>query len=135
VACKQDLATFKFSFTPEDAVTYLAALTADFLDPAAFDLLPFEVVSSAREKPVALQGAYTLPDDRLGDLPLHYARRLEEAITDVEESMFGHYWRSPLLDLANVRVPTDAFAKVRRRFYPLERGLAPDQPGEAEEDE
>jgi hypothetical protein len=122
ISCKEDLYTYTYSISADEAGAYLGHLAADFLDPTAFDLLPFEVIAKDGNKPKSLSAAYFLPEEQLGSLSMEYRSRLEEKIEEAGESDFGHYWRSPLLDLAMVQVPEDPFVKIRRRFRLLDRG-------------
>jgi exonuclease V gamma subunit len=122
VLCKEELYTYSYSITEDEAGAYLENLAADFLDPTSFDLLPFELIAEDTRKPTSLSAAYVLPDDQLGDLPTEYYRLLAEKIEQASDTNFGNFWHSPLLDLARVQVPEDAFAKIRRRFRLLDRG-------------
>ncbi len=105
----------------------MADLAADCLDSTAFDLLPFEMIVKDY-KPWGkgqLADAYLLPEDKIGALAEDYHERLEDKIEDARENPFNkNYWDSPLLELGDVRVPADAFAKVRKRFRMMNLCLA-----------
>jgi hypothetical protein len=122
ISCKDDLYTYTYTVTEEEARAYLSELVADFLDPTAYDLLPFEVIAKDSSKQHPLSAAYLLPDHQVEALRANYHLRLKDRIEEARESDFGNYWRSPLLDLAGVQVPEDALAKIRRRFRALDRG-------------
>jgi len=120
IANKETLNTYRYDFTEGEALTYLAELAADFLDPTTFDLLPFEVFADMGK----LADAYILADDQIGNRAANYREELEEKIEEASESDRGNFWRNSLLDLAQVMVPEDAFHKVRKRFRLLDRGPA-----------
>jgi exonuclease V gamma subunit len=122
VAGRDAVCRYAYASSAEEARAYLTHLAADFLDPTTFDLLPFDVIIKDADKDTSLAAAYSLAADQLGDLPATYYQRLHERVEEEQESDFGGYWRSPLLDLAKVQAPEDAFAKVRRRFRLLDQG-------------
>ncbi len=119
IACSESLESHTYKCTAEEARAYLTQLAADFLDPTSFDLLPFDVLAVDKE----FWDSFALPEDELGALSANYCVRFEEKIAEAREGK-AVYWDTPLLNLANARVPADAFAKMRRRFELLDRGLA-----------
>jgi hypothetical protein len=123
VSCKHDLHSYDYDLAVEEAAAYLGDLSADFFDPTAFDLLPFELIAGDGKKPGQLCDAYIAADEDAAE-PADYAERLEEEIAGARENDFGGYRHSPLLDLAKATVPPDAWAKIRRRFRLLDRGPA-----------
>jgi exonuclease V gamma subunit len=107
------------SITPDEALHYFVELTRDFLDPAQFDLLPFEALYRNYELERALDSNSTarIPPDT-------YRKGLENAIADLRENK-KYGWQLPLLvDMIDARVPADALAKVQRRFRLLDRAPA-----------
>jgi len=140
----------RYRLSPEEATAYLEALVRDYLDPSMFDLLPFPVVlhkelvqpyndASVREHlahTAGLAGAAPMvagleadfpgaDGDALGRLAAEYPARLTEAIEDERGKQFGRaYYPMDVLDIVDVRVPDDAFLKVRRRLKPLLEGVA-----------
>jgi len=135
----------RYRLLPEEAAAYLEALVRDYLDPSMFDLLPFPVVlhkelvqpyndTSVREHLAHTAGTggggsmadvlkAEFPDgdgDALGRLAAEYPARLTEAIDEELGKQFGRaYYPMDVLDIVDVRVPDDAFLKVRRRLRPL----------------
>src|SRR5262249_46320662 len=108
-----------FTYKPGDisaekARDYLTVLAADLLDPTSFDLLPLEALVPCAD----FRRAYQTVDE-IRDFPQRLENFLEE---EREKEGFSTYRRSPLLDLANAKVPLDALDKVRRRFRILDRG-------------
>lgn len=128
VSCRNELHSFSYeasALTPALAEAYLAHLVTDFLDPAAYDLLPFDVIIGDRPRyGPKLADAFLLEDHELGNLADVYFHQLEEKIEEARERNFNNFWNSPLLELASARVPADAFAKIRRRFKLLDIGPA-----------
>jgi exodeoxyribonuclease V gamma subunit len=110
----------------EEAHAYLGQLAGDFLQRGRFDLLPFDLLTADRNE--ALRQAYTLPDEagELDSLRLHYRELLRQAIDDDQRDGGDHpLWRPmQLLEIAEARVPDEAFDQVRRRFRLLDRTLA-----------
>src|SRR5207248_2752964 len=86
-----DIQLHSYRFSGHEAADYLSELAADFLQPGAFDLLPFEIVSGKD-----LAGAFTLPDELAGPLAADYRERLEESIEEAADNFYGNFWRSPL---------------------------------------
>jgi hypothetical protein len=103
-----------------EARSYLAELAADFLDRAAFDLLPFDLIVAGE----TLREAYVKENE--GELPdpREYVQLLQEAIEEDGEQEHPVFRGMKLLEIVEVRVPDDALAKVRRRFRILDRGPA-----------
>lgn len=105
--------------TAAEALRYLVDLTRDFLDPASFDLLPFEALARNRtlrlatlEDAAGLMGAET------------FCTMLSEYLADQRESARPAVKIPMLVEMAQARVPADALVKVRRRFPLLDRGPA-----------
>jgi hypothetical protein len=103
----------------EKAKAYLVTLAGDFLDRAAFDWLPLDLIVADKR----LKEAYLLEDKALPD-PQDYARLFRERIEEDGEKEHPDYRAMKLLEIVEPRVPEDALAKVRRRFRLLDRGPA-----------
>jgi exonuclease V gamma subunit len=100
--------------SPEEARHYLAELTTDYLDPKCLDLLPLSKIVGRQE----LYRAICQPDDQLGSLAEEFRTLLEEHLAeDAENGSIWNRWSTPLVELVGPRVPDDAFAKIRRRFW------------------
>jgi hypothetical protein len=123
VSCKHDLHSYDYDLAAEEAAAYLGVLSADFFDPTAFDLLPFELIAGDGKKPGQPCDAYIAADEDAAE-PADYVERLQDEIAGARENDFGAYRHSPLLDLAKATVPPDAWAKIRRRFRLLDRAPA-----------
>ena len=107
------------SITPTEASRYLAELARDFLDPAQFDLMPFDILCKNKELQLAFhEGIAPLRS------PDVYRTLLEEVIADERESTFSFIEFPLLVDMIRAQVPADALAKVQRRFQLLDRGPA-----------
>jgi exonuclease V gamma subunit len=104
--------------TPAEAMNYFVHLTRDFLDPAQFDLLPFEIVNKRGLSHAYREGlaAQMTPES--------YRTLVEDAITDMRENAYRGVKVPLLVDMVGARVPADALAKVQRRFRLLDRGPA-----------
>jgi hypothetical protein len=122
IAYTQGIRTWTYPkncITPTEALHYLVELTRDFLDPAQFDLLPFETLLKQRQLTQAFH------DDYLALVtPEMYRAWVEAAVTEQRENRFGTPAWSNLVEMAKPTVPADALAKVRRRFGMLDRGPA-----------
>jgi hypothetical protein len=121
VAHREGIATWSYppgDITSAEALRYLVDLARDFLDPAQFDLLPFDTMMRSASLRLALQHD-----------PVHMSAEvfrgmLVDSLNDQRENA-----RSPakvplLVEMAQAAVPADALAKVRRRFPLLDRGPA-----------
>jgi hypothetical protein len=113
----------KWSYGPEDisaaeAQAYLEQLTGDFLTRNSFDLLPFDLVA-AKE---SLRAAYLSPAECLD--PAQYAQLLEEEYEQDQDNEHPIYRAMKLLEIVEPLVPSDALAKLDRRFRLLDRGPA-----------
>jgi hypothetical protein len=104
---------------PEEAREWLTGLARDVLDPAGFDLLPFELIVGDR----VLRRAF---EDEADDAALaqRYPELIEDAIDDAADRPFGGWSLPAVLRGVELSPPADAWAKVRRRFRLLDRGLA-----------
>lgn len=107
------------SITGAEATQYLLELTRDFLDPAQFDLLPFDVLTSNKELQMAMHADFATQAT-----PEAFRLLLDEAVADARENTYGYDKIPPIVDMVNARVPADALAKVQRRFRLLDRGPA-----------
>jgi exonuclease V gamma subunit len=107
------------SITPAEAVSYFLDLTRDFLDPAQFDLLPFDVLCNNKELQAAMH-----EDFATQIAPETYRTVLEEAIVEIRENAYSFIQIPLLVDMVRAQVPADALAKVQRRFRLLDRGPA-----------
>ncbi len=121
---KEKCEQYTYMFSESEAVVYLNALAADYLNAAAFDLMPFDVIAGEGKKEGDLSAAYVLPAEQTGALAEDYHERLGEKIEDALEGSRTPHWYAPLLDLAKTDVPLDAFEKIGRRFRLLDRGPA-----------
>jgi exonuclease V gamma subunit len=105
------------SITPAEALHYLVELTRDFLDPTQFDLIPFEAVVRSRVLRLML-----LEDNAPKMAPETFRAMLEDYLRDQRESARSAVQIPPLVEMIRAQVPSDALAKVRRRFALLDRG-------------
>jgi exonuclease V gamma subunit len=116
-----------YSWSPADAPAaqardYLAALAAEFLDPAGFDLLPVDILLGTKGLDRAfLQEGDGKPSKRDSQL---YRADFQDAVDDDSEKSSPLYRPVSLLNIVTAEVPTDAFEKVRRRFRLLNSGIA-----------
>src|SRR5439155_14417438 len=123
VAHAQGITKYRYPGTrisSEEARDYLTQLAADVLDPGSFDLLPFELLVKDKIMRTAYKARGAEADAPAAD----YAERLRELIELDRDKLFSTFRWSELLALTDPEVPPDAFAKVRRRFALLARGLA-----------
>ncbi len=121
---KEKCEQYAYMFSESEAAAYLSDLVADYLNAAAFDLMPFEVIAGEGKKEDDLSAAYVLPADQACALAESYCERLSEKIEDALEGSQVPRWYAPLLELAKAKVPDDAFDKVGKRFRLLDRGPA-----------
>jgi hypothetical protein len=105
--------------TPAEALNYFGHLTRDFLDPAQFDLLPFDVLGRNKELSLAFHEGFATQIT-----PENYHLALEEAIAEVREDAYSFVKIPLLVEMVRAQVPADAMAKVQRRFRLLDRGPA-----------
>jgi hypothetical protein len=104
--------------SPDEAVSYLAQLARDLLDPGQLDFLPFWLVTGT----IDLKRIY---DETLNSSlsPDGYVERLEDAQEFLVEKDYLNQLEVPqVVEMSGARIPADALAKVRRRFGPLDRG-------------
>jgi len=133
VAHNRGVTTFSYGsrdINPARAEKYLRDLVADFLDPTAFDMLPFDLIASKDLSP-----AFILPDNEAAAYADDYQQRLEDMLEEDADSDHPAYWRMRLMEIVSTKVPGDAFAKVRRRFSMFDRGPAAKRKKTAKEDE
>jgi hypothetical protein len=116
-----------YSWSPADvssvqARDYLAALAAEFLDPAGFDLLPIDILMGTK----GLHRAFLQDGD--GELSERdsqlYRADFQDAVDNDSEKSPPLYRPMKLLSIVPAGVPADAFEKVRRRFRLLNSGIA-----------
>jgi hypothetical protein len=95
-------------------------LTRDFLDPTQFDLLPFELVQDNFEMARAFDSLFSA--QMSAD---NYRTLLMEKLAEARENKkYSKVKIPPLVDMVQAQVPTDALAKIQRRFRLLDRGPA-----------
>jgi hypothetical protein len=122
VALQGGIQTWSYSpgcITPAEALNYFVHLTRDFLDPAQFDLLPFDILGKSKELSLALH-----EDFATHVTPENYRLALEEAIAEERENAYSFVKIPLLVEMVRAQVPADALAKVQRRFRLLDRGPA-----------
>lgn len=106
--------TAEYAIATDQATAYLSGLASDLLDPASFDLLPFDVIQKGRR----LSEAYKADgEDR--ELREAYPRLLTDAVEEALEDDYSQYRPPELLGLIEAEVPSDAYDKVRRRLRPV----------------
>jgi hypothetical protein len=107
----------------EAARDYLSGLANDFLDPAGFDLLPADILfkdKAGLERAYRDHDAAATPEEKRT-----YAADFREAVDDDADKEYGRaYYPMKLLEIVTTTVPDDAYDKMRRRFWPLDQGLA-----------
>lgn len=102
---------------PAEALSYLADLVRELLDPDQCDMLPFKVLIAHLE----LRKAYEAGSGML--TAEQYRSIFEEHLADARAAFYP--LRVPLVvDLVGAVVPEDARDKVHRRFLLLDRGPA-----------
>jgi exodeoxyribonuclease V gamma subunit len=107
------------SITTAEALSYLASLTRDLLDPQQIDLLPFDLVAKHKELKAAMHDEFATQIT-----PDVFVAMLEDEVADVRENPFSMFPIPPLVEMVHAQVPADALAKVQRRFRLLDRGPA-----------
>jgi exonuclease V gamma subunit len=107
------------SITAAEATCYLAELARDLLEPAQFDLLPFDIIAGNKELQLTFRAGIAM--SRSAD---DFRTLLEDAIADARDSEFERRAIPFLVDMIGAKVPADALAKVQRRFQLLDRGPA-----------
>ena len=93
--------------------TYLTLLTRDFINHPEYDILPFALYTQPKfgvlARPDDLEATKELKDD--------FYLQLQEAVDDDNNKYL--YRASEVLSLIDLKVPADAFDKVRRRTAPI----------------
>jgi exodeoxyribonuclease V gamma subunit len=125
IAHQEGVACYSWSSTDVSSVQardYLAALAAELLNPAGFDLLPVDILLGTK----GLDRAFLQDDD--GELSERdsqlYRADFQDAVHDDSEKSRPLYRSMKLLSIVPADVPADALEKVRRRFRLLDSGMA-----------
>jgi exodeoxyribonuclease V gamma subunit len=122
VAHREGIATWTYpagSVTPKEAVDYFVALTADYLDPTRFDLLPLEILGKSLEMKKAYQAD---TDVQLSEIA--YQQLIEDVLAEERDNAFNGFKIPLLVDMVQAQVPADALQRVRRWFRLIDRGPA-----------
>lgn len=115
LAHRHGISSWTYELDAERALAYLEQLTADFLQPDTFDLLPFEVLTFYTLRRFPQSDA----TEAAAGEQAEYADSLQSVIDDLGDAPWSRYRASPLAKLGEPRVPADAYEKVRRRFRPF----------------
>ncbi len=122
VAHREGIATWTYpagSIMPTAATEYFTQLTADFLDPTRFDLLPFDILGKTLEMKRAYQS-----DTDVNLLPVAYQQLIEDALAEERDNTFNGLKIPLLVDMVQAQVPADALQRVRRWYRLMDQGPA-----------